>query len=117
MEDLPEFQPPDGPDADPGFNTSNLGQEEGGDNPAMMDAELSPAELQRQEIIRRSDERRTEQAALEASCRQAQEQLAEIEPSRRVFYEDENGETTRLDDDQRMKAIEELQKFLTANCR
>jgi hypothetical protein len=43
--------------------------------------------------------------------------LEQIEPSRRVFYTDESGETVRLDDERRVGLVEESKAFLAGNCK
>jgi hypothetical protein len=40
-----------------------------------------------------------------------------MEPARRVFYTDDQGESVRMDDDQRMALIDESKAFLAKNCR
>ena len=49
-------------------------------------------------------------------CLQATDQLAQIEPSRRVFYTDESGETTRLDDEERVRMVEESKNLIAEYC-
>jgi hypothetical protein len=39
-----------------------------------------------------------------------------MEPARRVFYTNEQGESVRMDDDERMALIEESRAFLAENC-
>ncbi len=79
--------------------------------------DLSAADARRQELAARRAERRAEDQELAELCARARAQLADLEPSRRVFYEDEQGETVRMDDDQRMNAIEENRKLIEEYCR
>lgn len=110
LEEVPDFTPPDGENSDAGLAGDDMSQ-----GPA--DAGPSPADLERQQIARQYAQRRADQAELDAACNQARERLAQIEPSRRVFYQDENGETTRWDDEERVAAVQQLHDFLDENCR
>jgi hypothetical protein len=83
----------------------------------VADSEASPADLQRQALAEKRAQRKAEQSALEASCRQAVARLSQIEPSRRVFYTNDEGEMVRMDDDQRVGEIDELQDFIDKNCK
>lgn len=80
------------------------------------DEEVSSADLRRQEIAEARDRRQAELEALEAMCRQTRDRLAQIEPNRRVYYTDEDGETVRMDDEDRVAEVEQLRSFLDANC-
>jgi hypothetical protein len=39
-----------------------------------------------------------------------------MEPARRVYYKDENGQEVRMDDNQRMSLIEESRNYIAENC-
>jgi hypothetical protein len=78
--------------------------------------QLSYADQQRlamQEKRKAKQEQATERNQL---CLQARDQLAQVEPSRRVFYTDENGDTVRLDDDQRMQMVDESKALIAQYC-
>jgi len=68
--------------------------------------ELSYADQQRQAIAERREAERQQQMERNQLCLQARNQLARIEPGRRVFYTDEDGETTRMDDEERVRLVE-----------
>jgi hypothetical protein len=78
--------------------------------------ELSYADQQRQAMEEKRQARRESQAERERICLQARDQLARIEPSRRVFYTDEAGNTTRLDDEQRVQMVEDNKKLVDEYC-
>ncbi len=81
------------------------------------EAPLSPAAARREEQALERARRREEQAELDRLCAQHRQRLEQVEPSRRVFYTDANGETVRLDDEERVRLVEESQAFLAGNCR
>jgi len=77
----------------------------------------SAAEQRRQAIRERREARAAEQAETARWCDKHRQRLEQMEPARRVFYTDENGEQVRMDDDQRMGLIEESKSFLSENCQ
>lgn len=78
--------------------------------------ELSYADQQRLEMDEKRKAKQELRAERQRACLQARDQLARIEPSRRVFYTDENGETTRMDDDERVRMIEENKNLIAEYC-
>lgn len=80
-------------------------------------APLSPAAARREEQALERERRREEQAELDRLCAQHRQRLEQVEPSRRVFYTDANGETVRLDDEERVRLVEESRAFLAGNCK
>jgi hypothetical protein len=79
-------------------------------------AELSYADQQRLAMEEKRQAQREKQTERQRICLQAQDQLAQIEPSRRVFYTDESGDNTRLDDEQRVQMVEENKKLVAEYC-
>lgn len=79
--------------------------------------ELSAADLRRQELAQAREEKRAQRAELRALCETSRSRLAQIEPSRRVFYINEEGQTVRMDDEERVSEVEELREFIDDNCR
>ena len=72
---------------------------------------------QRREMIAKSrKEQREAQAEVERMCAKHSERLAGVEPRRRIFYTDENGESIRMDDDERTALVEESRDFIAKNC-
>ncbi len=77
---------------------------------------LSAAEQKRQEIAERHADARAAREELERLCNQTRSRLARIEPNRRVYYTNDEGETVRMDDEERVTEVEELRTYLAENC-
>jgi hypothetical protein len=80
------------------------------------EAPLSAAAARREQLAQRREERREAQAETERLCAQHRQRLEQMEPSRRVFYTDDAGETVRMDDEQRVALVEESRAFVEKNC-
>ena len=78
--------------------------------------ELSYADQQRLKMEEKRKAQQEKNAERQRICLQATDQLAQIEPSRRVFYTDESGETTRLDDEERVRMVEESKNLIAEYC-
>ena len=61
-------------------------------------------------------ERAEAQAEMEIMCQKHSKRLTQMEPARRVFYTNEQGESVRMDDDLRTKLIEEDKSYISENC-
>ncbi len=85
-------------------------------NPDSAADELSYADQQRLEIAETRKARKEEQAERQRICLQATDELARIEPSRRVFYTDKSGETTRMDDEERVQRVEQNKQLIAEYC-
>lgn len=85
-------------------------------NAAADDAPQSPAQEKREKIARERAERRDAQAETDRQCALHRQRLERMEPARRIFYTDDQGESVRLDDDRRLELIDESRDFLDANC-
>ena len=91
-----------------------------GDNPyaaANSPGELSAAELRREEIAQKKQQSRETQEQNEAQCAAWQAEVDRLEPHRRVFFTNENGETERMDDVERANRVAELKGKIAANCK
>jgi hypothetical protein len=78
---------------------------------------VSAAAARREEQALEREQRREAQAELDRQCAQHRQRLEQMEPSRRVFYTDESGESVRLDDEERVGLVEESKAFLAENCQ
>jgi hypothetical protein len=78
---------------------------------------LTAAQQRRQEIAARSQARREQQAETEIMCERHRKRLEQMEPARRVYYTDENGQEVRMDDVQRVTLIEESRNYVAENCQ
>jgi hypothetical protein len=74
------------------------------------------AQERREEISKNRKERREAQAEIDRLCQQHSQRLAQVEPYRRVYYTDDNGETIRLDDNQRLALADMSRAYLAENC-
>lgn len=84
--------------------------------PSEGEEPVSYADQKRQEMADRSSERRARQAERDANCKKAEQQLATIEPHRRVFFTNEDGEVERMDDEKRVQQVEDLKAYIAENC-
>jgi hypothetical protein len=80
--------------------------------------EVAPsyADQKREEMAAKTAERRAAQAERDANCGRARKQLETLEPSRRVYFINENGEEERVDDEVRAQRVEELKAYIAENC-
>jgi hypothetical protein len=80
-------------------------------------APLSAAQQRREKLAEDRAERRAKEAETEQLCARHRQRLEQMEPARRVFYTDAEGESVRMDDDLRMSLIDESRDYLDKNCR
>lgn len=74
------------------------------------------AQLRREQIAENRSKSQEARAETERLCALHRQRLEQMEPSRRVFYTDEQGETVRMDDEQRVSLVEESKAFVARNC-
>ena len=74
------------------------------------------AQQRRQEIADARAAQREEREKSEAMCQRHRQRLEQMEPARRVYYRDEDGQEVRMDDIQRVSLIEESRNFIAENC-
>lgn len=77
----------------------------------------SAAQQRRDEIAESRQQSREKQAANEAQCAAWQAEVDRLEPHRRVFFTNEEGETERMDDVERTNTVADLKKKIAANCK
>lgn len=78
--------------------------------------ELSYADRKRLEIEEKRKAQSEAQTERQRICLEAKDQLARIEPNRRVYYTDEDGNTTRMDDEERVRRVEDNKKIIAEYC-
>jgi hypothetical protein len=78
--------------------------------------EISYAEQRRRELAHNREEHRKERAERENLCTAAREQIATLEPNRRVFFTNDKGETERMDDEVRVGKVEEAKAQAAEYC-
>ena len=77
----------------------------------------SAAQQRREEIARKSQEAKVEQAARDSECAAWQAEVDRLEPNRRVYFTNEQGETERMDDVARTNRVAELKAQIERHCR
>lgn len=80
-------------------------------------SEPSAAQQRREEIARNTEAAKAKKAARAAECAAWQTEVDRLEPNRRVFYTNEQGETERMDDVARTNRVAELKAQIARNCR
>ena len=78
--------------------------------------ELTAAQQRRKEITDARDAQRLERLEKQQWCDKHRKRLVEMEPARRVYTYDENGQQVRMDDDTRVALIEESRNYIAENC-
>lgn len=78
---------------------------------------LSPAEARRLEMAGRREAILAARAEREKNCAEMRAQVAELEPHRRVFFVNEEGETERMDDVARTNKVAEAKAYIAENCQ
>lgn len=76
----------------------------------------SAAQQRREEIAQKSAEGKANRAAMDAQCAAWRAEVDRLEPNRRVFYTNEEGETERMDDVARTDQVAELKAQIAKNC-
>jgi len=77
----------------------------------------SAAELRRQEIAQNREEKQVKDAMNSAQCSAWKAEVDRLEPNRRVFYTNDQGETERMDDVVRTDRVAELKSLIGKNCK
>lgn len=77
---------------------------------------LSYAEQRRRERAERREEYAAAERERNANCNAMRSRKAYLEPSPRVLVEDEDGEVRRLDDEERLRLLDEANAYLAENC-
>ncbi len=77
---------------------------------------LTAAQSRRAKMAKDREERRETQAETDRMCQKHRKRVEQIEPARRVFYTNEQGESVRMDDDLRVSLVEESKTYIRKNC-
>lgn len=78
---------------------------------------LSPADQRREEMDKRREEILAAREENQKACSEALSEVARLEPNRRVYFTNEQGEVERMDDVVRTDTVAELKAFIAANCK
>lgn len=85
-------------------------------DPEEAEPTLTAAQQRRQDIAQARQVQQEEQASIAQMCEMHRQQLEEMEPARRVYYTNEDGERVRMDDDERVTLIDESNRYIAENC-
>ena len=77
---------------------------------------LTAAQQKRQDIAQARTDQQEEQANIAQLCDMHRQQLEEMEPARRVYYTNAEGQRVRMDDDERVALIKESNQYVAENC-
>jgi hypothetical protein len=80
-------------------------------------APLSLADQRRAQLATDRKDKRETREEMERMCAQHRKRLTQMEPARRVFYTNEDGQSVRMDDELRVNLIEEDKAFIAENCK
>lgn len=90
----------------------------GSSNPYATATAAGPslADQKRQAIAQKSQEDKANHARKSAQCAAWEAELGQLEPRRRVFYTNAEGETERMDDVERTDRVARLKNLIAQNC-
>ena len=97
------------PDSEPQADGSPQQQPEAAD-------ETSLGQQRREELNQARQETRQAQDLKVVECTAMRAEVQALEPNRRVFYQNEEGETERMDDVERANRVAEAKAFIEQNC-
>jgi hypothetical protein len=80
------------------------------------DSPMSAGQAKREEIARQSEQSRNQRAQMDAQCAAWQSEVDRLEPHRRQYFTNEEGETERMDDEERVAQVASLKQKIAANC-
>lgn len=85
--------------------------------PQAAEAEaVTPGQQRRDEIAQKNRQAREDQAAKNAQCAAWKAEVEQLEPHRRVFTTNEDGETERMDDVERTNRVAQLKAQIARDC-
>ena len=108
---------PEGQDVREQAIPQDSGQQSGENPYAEVDSGPSYAQQKREEIARKGEQARTEEAINNVQCTAWQAEIDRLEPNRRVFYTNDQGETERMDDVERTNRVADLKSQIARNCK
>ncbi len=79
--------------------------------------EISPAQQIREQRATAQQEAAAKKAKIEENCKNATYIISRLEPSPQVMTTNEAGEVVRMDDDERLKKLNEAKAYFNANCK
>lgn len=114
-----DVQPQAIPNADPPSTDNPYRQAEEADEgeEAGVAPAASIADQKREEIAARASEAKAEKAAMAVECANWKQEVEQLEPNRRVYFTNDQGETERMDDVVRTDRVAELKALIAKNCQ
>lgn len=83
----------------------------------MAESPQSVAQQRYEQLAKDRAERKKKLEETRKLCAQNQSLLERLEPARRVYYTNEQGEEVRMDDQARVDLIEQTKDFVDKNCK
>jgi len=108
---VPESQPSDTSDSG-----STADEQESPPSAEEEAVPLTAAQARREKMAEDRKERREAQAEIDLMCQKHSKRVEQIEPYRRVYYTNEQGESVRMDDDLRIELVDESKAYIAENC-
>ena len=103
--------------AEPATNPEPASTEpEAADSAETVEPAPSYAQQRRDERAQKRKDSAVIQSAVKAGCEQRQSIVSQLEPSPRVMIKKEDGTTTRMDDDTRLKMLSEAKAYIAKKC-
>jgi hypothetical protein len=78
---------------------------------------LSPADQRREEMAKRREEILAAREKNEKICAEKRDEVARLEPNRRVFFANDKGEVERMDDVERTDRVAAAKAYIEAYCQ
>jgi hypothetical protein len=116
---VPGFQLPGTSDSDPALEEQVALPSDTPVNAIPAEEEPAPmtaAQARREKMVKDREERREAQAEIDLMCQKHSKRVEQIEPYRRVYYTNEQGESVRMDDDLRIELVDESNAYIAENC-
>jgi hypothetical protein len=82
-----------------------------------VDAGPSYAQQRRDEIAQKNEDAQANKAVKDIECTAWQTEVDRLEPNRRDFYTNDEGETVRMDDVERTNRVANLKSEIAKNCK
>jgi hypothetical protein len=77
----------------------------------------SYAQQLRDERAKKRQEQEEQKSITDEACTQRRQIVAQLEPSTRVMIQLEDGTVARMDDDERLKTLDEAKTYIEQNCK
>jgi hypothetical protein len=116
---VPEFEPAETSVSPPSPEDQEIPASDLNENTIPAEEEAVPltaAQLRREKMANDRKERQEAKAEIDTMCQKHRQRVEQIEPYRRVFYTNEQGESVRMDDELRIELVAESKSYVAENC-